>query len=977
MGMLSGLRSAFVALMAGPPQTFTAPDRPIDRFIVSNGRAGFSPSVDRDAALQVPAVLRGRNLICSISTLPLAQIGPNRAHERSSLLEQIDPQVPNVVTLAQTVEDVLFDGKGWWRVTQRGWNNFPTAAKHINSNRVYLVPPPGAQSLNLLPSGADPDAAVWIDSEVVDGRDMIRFDSPNPPLLTAARRAIRRAIMLEKAAERYARSPKALGYFTPADGADPADDDDIAELLADWNEARNDDAEGYVPASLKYNPLTNPSPADLQLVELQARVSLDIANAIGLDPEDLGVSTTSRTYQNATDRRQDRINDTLAPYMRAITDRLSMNDVTRRGYVVKFDLSDYLKADPITRASVATQLHALGALTVDEIRTDDSRPMLTQAQIDEVAQAADTAAASPAPMPSDQGVPVMNAAPRSVQFSADDHAGQHFTFEPGHFAVDSAKRTITGEIVPYNKVGQNNAGRWLFEPGSITWNSSAVSRVKMNADHYGAVFGAATAVSQTPSSVAGSFKVGRGPVGDAMLMSAEDGIMDGLSGEVVIGAYTIDNSSGVPVNRVSRATLTGVALTASPAFEDARVTKVAASAQSEGNTPMKCSICGQNHAVGAPCAVAPVAPATFSADDLRSAVEAGVALALASGEGPTVVNPRRETASLSVTRSEMPYAFNGRRSAHDFSTDLFASIRGRDSEAQARIDKFMAQAFVDDVSTGDVNELNPTRNRPDLYVDNLDFTTPVWDAINKGSIPDSTPFTVPKFSTATTVVTAHSEGTEPTAGVFTTAGQTITPSAVSGKFEITRETIDQGGNPQVSTIIWREIVRAYNEALEVAGVAMLDALAPTGIVLNGTDADLDQDMTANFAALQYIRGGNRFSKFFVASDLFAALAGAVDDNGRRLYPILAPQNAAGTTAPDYAYVQAGSLQARPAWALEVANGGDGSSYLFNPDDVHGWATAPRRFDFEYEVKSVWLGVMGYLAVANTRLGGVREVTYVA
>jgi len=962
-------------------ETFSGPVDPVDTFISAQKRTGWTATVSRESALQVPAILRGRNLICAVSTLPLTQYGPDRATVRSSLLEQIDPQVPNVVTVAQTVEDLLFDGLAWWRVTARGWNDFPMSGQHVDVSRVHLNPPPGAQSLNLLPSGADPSAAVWIDAEVVDGRDMIRFDSPNPPLLVAARRAIRRAIMLEKAAERYARSPKALGYFTPAEGADPADDDDIAELLADWNDARNDDAEGYVPASLKYNPLTNPSPADLQLVQLQARAALDIANALGLDPEDLGVSTTSRTYQNATDRRQDRINDVLAPYMRAVADRLSMNDVTRRGYRVAFDLRDYLKADPITRATVATQLAALDAITVDEIREDDGRPVLTQAQRDELKSAAPepTPAVPAAPMPQEAPMPQANAAPVSATFSA---ASTHFTFEDGGtdtFAADASKRTVSGVLLPFGPVGMNGQGRWRFAPGSVEWNSSAVSRVKLNREHNrSALLGAATEVKGSASGISARFKVARGADGDAALALAEDLALDGLSAEVDILDYTTDPADPT-VNLVTKARLTGAALTASPAFDDARLTSVAASSRTEGNTAMPCSTCGQVHAPGTPCATpaAPAAaPVAFTAADLQAAVQTAVTAALSAGEGPTTVNPRR-TASLSVTRDELAYGFNGHRRAHDFSTDLFASIKRKDGEAGERIEKFMTAVFTDDVSTGDVNELNPTRNRPDLYVDNLDFTTPVWSAINKGSIPDSTPFTVPKFNTATTVVSAHSEGTEPTAGVFTTTGQTITPSALSGKFEITRETIDQGGNPQVSTIIWREIVRAYNEALEVAGVAMLDALTPTAIALNGVDADLDQDMTANFAALQFIRGGNRFRNFFVASDLFSALAGAVDDNGRRLYPILAPSNAGGTTSADYSYVQVGSLAARPAWALESGNGGDGSSYLFNSDDCHGWATPPRRFDFEYEVKSVWLGVMGYVATANTRLGGVREVTYSA
>ena len=44
---------------------------------------------------------------------------------RSPLLEQIDPDVPNVVTLAQTIEDLLFDGVSWWMVTRVGADRYP------------------------------------------------------------------------------------------------------------------------------------------------------------------------------------------------------------------------------------------------------------------------------------------------------------------------------------------------------------------------------------------------------------------------------------------------------------------------------------------------------------------------------------------------------------------------------------------------------------------------------------------------------------------------------------------------------------------------------------------------------------------------------------------------------------------------------------------------------------------------------------
>jgi hypothetical protein len=105
--------------------------------------------------------------------------------------------------------------------------------------------------------------------------------------------------------------------------------------------------------------------------------------------------------------------------------------------------------------------------------------------------------------------------------------------------------------------------------------------------------------------------------------------------------------------------------------------------------------------------------------------------------------------------------------------------------------------------------------------------------------------------------------------------------------------------------------------LEASAVTLLDGLTPTGITLTagGQDDVLEGDLTSNLAALQYIRGGSRFREFFVQIDLYKALVAATDDNGRKIFPILNPQNASGTTDPFFADVMVGGLRARPAWGL--------------------------------------------------------------
>lgn len=1026
MGWLTRWR--FVSRVAREQQDvrsaqFAADDvHPIDQIIVAAHRPGWNwGRMARDTALQIPAVLRGRNLICSISTLPLVQVAADHSVVESPLLKQIDPNVANVVTLAQTVEDLLLESIAWWQVLAYGWDGYPVSARHVDVDKVSLTPPPGYQ-LQTLPSGIDPKSVVWVEGKPVDGRQMIRFDSPNPGLLDVARRTLRRAVMLEQAAAMYADNPQMLGWFSPVEDADPVDDDEIEEILADWESARRDHSTGYVPAALRYNPLSVMSPADLQLRQLQDRVVLDMANMLGLDPEDFGLNVTSRTYQNVTDRRQDRINDVLSSYMLALTQRLSMNDITKRGHGVQHDLTEYLRADPRTRSEVDGAYLDRGILTRDEVRGGLKRPALTPEQRRDIADARSTAAptAPATDSPTEEGAAVSAQNSRTPlalvtaagQFDAGGEVRFSFDATTTAFAVDTETRTITGLAVPYGVAATNGWATWEFRPGALSW--SAVGRVKLLREHdtY-QLLGVATELTDTPQGMQAKFRVASTPAGDEALALAKDGVLDGLSiGVVFADDGFIRRDDGV--FEVVAATLREVSLCAIPAFDDSRVTSVAASASPtprEGFV-MPCTVCGRIHAAGAPCATQPLTGATLattavaptiptqpaapSAESLMqeirqgfAALPAAIAEAFAgiahqppaAGEGPTAVNPHGSsgnptTAQLSVAE-ELPYRFGGRGGPHDFSADIFAAAQQRSGAGDAleRLNRFMAQAFA--VSTGDVDELNPARNRPELWVGALEYNTPIWDAIAKGTIPDATPFTLPKFNTSSGLVGNHTQGTEPTPGAFTTTGQTITPSAVSGKVEITRETIDQGGNPQLSDILWAEINRNYNEALEVKAAAMLDALTPTAIAIATALADkqLAAAMNGSLAALQFVAGGFRMRDLFLNATLFTALVQAVDDVGRPLFPLVAPANAQGETGEYFGDLMVGSLRARPAWALAAPATAVGSSYLLNRGDCHGWATPPRELKFEYRVALVDLGVWGYTALANTRLAGVRELTY--
>lgn len=328
--------------------------------------------VNRRAALQVPAVKRGRDLIApTLGTLPVDLLGPDNTLSTSALLAQPERDVPRSVTLTRTFEDLIFEGVGWWLITEYGWHGFPIKVKRLDARSVDV----------------QKDGRVYVTkmghhgqrTEYAPDMDLIRFDSPNEPVLVAGARAIRTALRLDQAAARYAEGNQPLDYFTPADGFDPAQDDLDAAMDA-WDAARRQRVTGYVPSALTYNT-AGWNPEQLQLADARQHAVLEIARCMGIDPEDVGVSTTSRTYFNAFDRKQARIQDTLRAYAVAFEERLSMNDVTPRGYQVKINFSDMLRSDDLSRFQAYQLGMAVGVYAdTNEVRTAEGKPEIDNSQ---------------------------------------------------------------------------------------------------------------------------------------------------------------------------------------------------------------------------------------------------------------------------------------------------------------------------------------------------------------------------------------------------------------------------------------------------------------------------------------------------------------------------------------------------------------------------------------------------------------------
>jgi hypothetical protein len=324
-----------------------------------------SPRIDRKSALQVPAVKGARDKICGpIGGLPLHLSGPDRRNVPWAMFERPEADRIPAWTLAMTVEDLMMDEVAWWRILERDWRGFPRTVRRLHPRSVTVR----KDGKVYVSKGGQHSGTA---TEWVEDKDLIRFDSLNEGLLTAGARAIRTCLRLDASAAKYAEGAPPVDWF---ESDDPIDDPQA--LVSDWATARKTNTTGFVPWGVRYKR-DGWTPEQLQMAEARNHAVLEIARISGVDPEELGVSTTSRTYANQFDRRKAFLDFTLGPYLTVIEQTLSGPNVTPRGYRARFDLDAFLRSDPKGRYEAYKLGKEVGALTDEEIREAEDKPLDT------------------------------------------------------------------------------------------------------------------------------------------------------------------------------------------------------------------------------------------------------------------------------------------------------------------------------------------------------------------------------------------------------------------------------------------------------------------------------------------------------------------------------------------------------------------------------------------------------------------------
>jgi HK97 family phage prohead protease len=582
------------------------------------------------------------------------------------------------------------------------------------------------------------------------------------------------------------------------------------------------------------------------------------------------------------------------------------------------------------------------------------------------------------------------------------------------FKADTEKRIVQGLLVPWGRVARSGFAKWKFAPGSLHWSDP--KRVKLNLGHERKdTVGVAVRLQTGAAGVVGTFKLARGEEGDRALSLAEDGVLDGFSVEVDFddGDGWQPDPDDDSVRLVGRAALKGVALTGYPAFDDARVDRIAAARQKgtvmEKEKEQEASQKMESEEV----TTFEKAMADVAAKVAESQIKFNESLSQSIGESisegmkvalENIGDPQRgsvKAARYTVTREEPVYRFNG--SGDSLCRDAWNAATAHDEDAIARLRKYRKQteevatlfqqsgslSFAPQTTTSASNII-PPGYRPELYVPQLQQERPIVSSASQGVISNAAPFTVPVFGSSTSVSADHVEGTNPSDGSVAFATKTVTPQAISGRLVLTRELVDSS-NPAIDQIALATMRESYNRQTEVKAYTLLNGAngaggtITAGFVPSGSQAVTTAKGTDNQTLVKAIRvalAAYPFARFAspTAALMGAAatqlLAGAVDTTQRPLFPYIGATNSVGTGNSVTQGWQVDSLIFQGAWANTGVAAGDSQIMIIKASDFWVWESPLLSFRFEEKQgpANIELNIFGYFGTHLLRpvgLSGIR------
>jgi len=321
-------------------------------------------NISRSDAMSVPSVARAASLIKGIiASTPLELYRDSTGEEIDNgpaWIKQPSPSQPRSVTLAWTVDSLIFYGQAFWQVTSVSeLDGRPLSFEWVPNSRVTFNTDLYTEFVTQYYVNGNPVPMSGVGS-------LITFQSlGDEGVLVRGARTIRAAVDLEKATSIAVATPMPTGVIKNT-GADLSEAEALGILNA-FEKSRKNRSTAYMTSTLDYS-VTQFSPKDMTYTESAQFMATQIARMMNVPAWYLSAEmNNSMTYANVLDERKQFVDLSLRPYYAAIEDRLSLDDVTARGNIVRFAIDDtFLRSDAMERLNVIEKMLTLGLISLEQ-----------------------------------------------------------------------------------------------------------------------------------------------------------------------------------------------------------------------------------------------------------------------------------------------------------------------------------------------------------------------------------------------------------------------------------------------------------------------------------------------------------------------------------------------------------------------------------------------------------------------------------
>lgn len=404
----------------------------------------------------------------------------------------------------------------------------------------------------------------------------------------------------------------------------------------------------------------------------------------------------------------------------------------------------------------------------------------------------------------------------------------------------TSSRTIEGIAVPYGITANASTGPVMFLEGSLPTDGPA-PKLFLNHDPTKAV-GLVTERTDTPEGMRFRARISATQLGDEALTLALDGVIDAVSiGVELVEAENIDGTTVV-----AAANWLELSMTPTPAFAGATIDKVAATTATEPETPN------------------PTEPNPTESE-----------------EEPTMpTDDVIPTAPLTMSRRNRQPITAGRYLRELISTDgLSPDVR----------------AVVAEESVSDILGAVPELIVGSIF-DTLTDARPLVSALSTLSMPaGGATFTRRKVTQHTLVGQQLAEFDELASQAYQVDPITVTKKWFGGTLNLSEQAVAYADVNIIDAIV-TDMAREYARTTEVYTATQLMAVAgaATAPIVDWTDGD--EVVTDLYAAAAEIKTGfgEMPTHLVISSSVWAKIGAAKDSSGSRIFPYLAPSNAAGT-----------------------------------------------------------------------------------